>query len=444
MVGAPVSSAAGASTPPTLIVGAPLHATVPTGFVGLAFEAQHLGDAVDDPAVSNLPSFLSQLGAGSIRFAGSSADESTLFEKQGSNPLPRWAKRAITPVSLTTVGSLAAVLGSTWKVDLAVNLYHLDPTRAAAEVAAARSALGSSLGEVSIGNEPELYTYMYPRPVSYPQYLAGWSATRRAIAARVPQVPIGGPDFYLRSWFSLYTSSARAGLGSLGTFDQHFYPFSDCARHGVTVAQLLGNDAINREDAMIRDSRAMASLAGIPTSFDEFNSVSCGSSAPVQHEQASALWGVHALLEAARRGIATVDVQTNLENCASYTPLCLANASDPSSVTPHPLWRAMQLVAGLEGATFRQLDGALPVGVSAYALSNGASTSIVVTNGTATDLTGLAIGGLGAVHVASIETMGTGDVTSSSDPGLTSTPSSGDPTGLVAAAGTTSVFVLSP
>ena len=160
MVVLPVSSAAGASTPPTLIVGAPLHATVPTGFVGLAFEAQHLGDAVDDPAVSNLPSFLSQLGAGSIRFAGSSADESTLFEKQGSNPLPRWAKRAITPASLATVGSLAAALGSTWKVDLAVNLYHLDPNRAAAEVAAARAALGSSLGEVSIGNEPELYTYL--------------------------------------------------------------------------------------------------------------------------------------------------------------------------------------------------------------------------------------------------------------------------------------------
>lgn len=432
---------ASAATANVLSVGDPLQVGVPLGFVGLAFETQHLGDVVDDPAVSTLPSYLEQMGTGTIRFGGSSVDRSSIFEKNPSSPVPRWARHVITPASLATVASLSAATG--WKVALTVNLYHFDPKRAAAEVATARSLLHHSLVEVAIGNEPELYTYMYAHPVSYSTYLATWAATRRAIHAKVPGVAIGGPDFYLPSWFSAYSSSNRAGLGSLASFDQHFYPFSDCGHHGVTPTQLLSTSAIAREDELIKKSRSLADLVGIPTSFDEFNSVSCGSSTPVQHEQASALWGVHALLEAARRGLSSVDVQTNLENCESYTPLCIAPQTDQTVITTQPLWRAMQLVADLEGSTFHQLTGTLPTGVSAYALSKGSATSVIVTNGSDTDVSNLAIDGLGTAHVSSIETIGTSDIESSSDPGLVVTPSTGAPVGLDVPAGTSREFTLS-
>lgn len=435
---------AGATSTTVLTLGGPVHTSVPLGFVGLSLETSALGAPVDDPTVSNLPDFLEHLGTGTIRFGGSSVDEATLYEPSQDAPLPRWATSAVTPTSLSVVAALARA--TQWKIDLGVNLYHFDPARAAAEVAAATSALGGSLDAVAIGNEPELYTYMYEQPVSYEQYLANWSATRRAIEALVPGTVLAGPDFYLSAWLGAYATSGRRGLGSLSSFAQHYYPFSDCNGHGVTAGQLLGSGPIASEDSMIRTIEALAAPKGIPAVFDEFNSVSCGSSAPVQHEQASALWGVHALLEAARRGLGSVDVQTNLTKCNSYTPLCLTDPADPSSVSPRPIYRAMELVAGLEGMRFDTLTGSLPPRVSAYALSGaGGRTSIVIDNASRTPLTDLSLAGLGADVVSSVETMGTGDPTSSDDPGLVTTaPASVAAQGLDVPAGTTQVITLLP
>ena len=81
--------------------------------------------------------------------------------------------------------------------------------------------------------------------------------------------------------------------------------------------------------------------------LDELNSVSCGSSSPVIHQFAPALWSVHALLEAASKGVASVNVQMNPGNCQSYSPLCVPDPAAPGTLRAQPIFYGMQLVDAL-------------------------------------------------------------------------------------------------
>ena len=316
------------------------------------------------------------------------------WQRRPSDPVPTWATATVTPAKLRTLAALATASG--WKVDLGVNLYHDDAAQAADEVAAARRILGASLRNVHLGNEPELYTYMYPIPLTFDQYARRWSAYRRAILQRVPDARFTGPDTYLPIWYDQLASTPRVAR-SLSEVGDHFYPFSDCANAGVSATELLSDRSLAKEAKAIAKDVALGGPLGIPVSFDEFNSVSCGSSTPVQWEGASALWGVRALLTAAAGGVRSVGVQANLQRCQSYSPLCPVNQAAPQVQSPTPLLSAMHLVADLEGGTFLKLrttSGALPAGVSVWALRMpGGAQRIVVANASATDLADLTITG---------------------------------------------------
>ena len=117
------------SSPITLDVRGPVGA-IPEGFLGLSVEASTMGSAAFDPSVSNMVDEMLALGPGVVTFAGSSADRSTVWQRKPDDPIPAWATATITPDKLRTVAALATATG--WKVDLAINLYHDDPARAAA------------------------------------------------------------------------------------------------------------------------------------------------------------------------------------------------------------------------------------------------------------------------------------------------------------------------
>ena len=400
--------------------------TLPTGFLGLAVEASSMGSTAYDPALSNLDEQLAALGPGVLNFAGSSADRSVVWQRRPSDPIPAWATATVTPEKLRTIAALATATG--WRVDLGVNLYHDDPARAADEVAAATKILGPSLRNVHLGNEPELYTYMYPIPMTFEQYAQRWSSYRKAIVARVPDVRLTGPDTYLPIWYDQLLSTRRVAR-ALTEVGDHFYPFSDCADAGVSAAQLLSDRSLAKETKAIAKDASLAGPLGIPISFDEMNSVSCGSTTPVQWQGASALWVVRALLTAASGGVASVGIQANLQRCHTYSPLCPEDQGAPAAQSPTPIMRGLELVAGLEGGTFLRLKtsaGRLPAGTSAWALGMpGGSTRIVVANTSGTDLTDVSITS-GPSSFTSRTTMSVADVTSTDLPVTTTVvPSDG-------------------
>jgi len=413
------AGAANGPTPVVLDLRGPA-GSLPVGFLGMAVEASSMGSSAYDPAVSNLDEQLVALGPGVLSFAGSSADRSTAWQRRPSDLIPRWATATVTPDKLRTLAALASATG--WRIDLGVNLYHDDPAAAADEVAAARRILGASLRNVHLGNEPELYTYMYPVPMSFDQYAQRWASYRKAIVARVPDVRFTGPDTYLPIWYDQLLA-ARKVSGALGEVGDHFYPFSDCANAGVSAAQLLSDRSLAKETKAIAKDAALAGPLGIPISFDELNSVSCGSSAPVQWQGASALWAVRALLTAASGGVSSVGVQANLQRCHTYSPLCPEDQGAPNVQSPTPIMAALRLVAGLEGGTFLRLrttSGALPAGASAWALTMpGGAKRVVVANTSAADLVDVSITG-GPTAFSSRTTMAVADVTSTDLPVVTS------------------------
>jgi hypothetical protein len=421
--------------------------SLPNGFVGLAFDASEVGDPLLDPAQSNLPSYLAELGQGNLRFGGQTSDLSVAWQPDPSQPLPTWATSAITPGDLTTIAQLARATG--WSVDLGVNLLHYDPAAAANEVQVAGSILGSSLHDVEIGNEPEFYS-LVTSPWSFTQYSTELGAYQAAIRAADPGVSFAGPDFYFTNWLKMFGADNGSRVKSLSGFTQHFYPLADCNNTVVSASDLLSQSSIASEDRTIVAAKKEADKAGIPLVLDEFNSVSCGSSSPVVAQYASALWAVHALLEAASKGVASVDVQMNPDNCQSYTPLCEPNPTAPATLQAQPIFYGMLLVRSLEGGTVLKVTNRsrmkLPPGVSddAVRLPDG-DVAVVVDNTTSTDVTQLSLTVDPTARVVSTTSLQAPSLASTSGVTLTSaTPSTGTTTGLTVPSGTATIFTLAP
>jgi hypothetical protein len=449
----PVGANPTARSGTTLKITTPSKYTVSKGFVGLTFEATTFGRAYLDPASSNLPSYLSQLGSGNLRFGGQTSDLNVAWLPDASDPLPSWASSGITPGELATVGSLARATG--WSVDLGVNLAEYNPALAVNEVQAAQAALGSSLHAVEIGNEPDLY-FLWLRllneppgvvPTTFADYLTKWNAYLTAIRQADPGVSFAGHDFYLNNWLADETKKTEKGLSE---YTQHFYPQADCNGANLSADQLLAPSSFSSEDNTVARATAAAKKSKLPLVLDEFNSISCGSSSPVAWEFASSLWAVHALLDAASKGASWVDMEMNPGNCNSYTPLCVPNAGSPGTVRANPIFYAMRLVSSLEGGTLlnvhRYSSAQLPVGVSDYAvrLPNG-NVAVVVDNTTTSDVTSLSLQLDATARVASIQQLQAPSLSATTGVSLaTATPSATSPTGLTVPADSAEVFTLAP
>jgi len=436
---------------PTLFVKKASPYALSHGYVGLAFEATTMKQPYLDPAQSNLPTFLDQLGHGNLRFGGQSSELNAVWQPTPA-ALPSWANFAITPEDLSTVAGLANATG--WSVDLGVNLLEYNPALAADEVKAARSELGASLHAVEIGNEPDIY-FLWSQslteppqfiPLNFPDYQTEWNAYFAQITQASPGAKIAGPDFFLNRWQSSYTAKMAKNLS---VYTQHYYPLSDCNGTVLSPEMLLSAHSLSTEDTAVALATQTAKKAKAPVVLDEFNSISCGSSSPAAWEFASALWGVEALLEGALHGVSSVNVQATPGDCTSYTPLCVPDPSEPATLVANPIFSAMQLVAGLEGGTMLKTGVkkvALPAGVNTYAvrLPDG-DTAYVVDNTTPTDVTTLSLQGSGTSQLVSVQRLEAPSLDATTGVTLaTSTPATPGLTGLSVPAYSAAVFTVTP
>ncbi len=441
MVLPPAGAAPAIAAGPTITIGGLASGGVRPGFVGLAFEASSLNSPIFTSPQSNLTGFLNELGPSNIRIGGTSSDTKTLWQPVPSIAMPPWVKVPVTPVELAGLASVATA--AHWSVDLGLNLYHYDPTTAAAEAKGAQSILGSTLRNLEIGNEPELY-YAYGKPnYTYAKYLWQHAAYVRAISTAAPGVRIAGPDTYTSLWFGTLTPE---GVSGDTTFTQHFYPYYDCNDAPFSAQKLLSSDTFSIEHDFLTQANGLAHQLGLPMVLNEVNSISCGATAPVQYQFASALWVTRALAQAAALGAASINIQNVPGRCASYTPLCVPDPNAPAILQPNPLFAGLQMVKSLEGGRFLgTTSSGLPsdVGLRALVMSNS-QIKVLVTNCSTTPINGLSLLRSPRLHVLSVERLSASSLTSTLyAPPVTTTPSTDAPTGLSVAPMSAAIFTLS-
>ena len=142
----------GAAGPLTLnVLPDSLGFTVPSDFIGLSFEAGHIGDTIQfkmsDSAMFML---LRQIGPGVIRIGGNSVDKDTL------------------PFDSTRYDRFYAFVKKTgWKLMQGLTLGTFDTVKAVQVAQRAMAKLPAALLSLEVGNEPDLFSRNGFRPTTW-------------------------------------------------------------------------------------------------------------------------------------------------------------------------------------------------------------------------------------------------------------------------------------
>lgn len=322
---------------------------VPPRFLGLSFEAAALAQIGQYATRGNLVGLLRSLGPGLLRFGGITADENVAWT-DAATPRPAWASQVIGSSQMRALGVLARRSG--WRILLTVGLAHYEPTAATREVAAAHSALGSSLAAIEIGNEPNAYGNHGLRPLPWiaQGYEEEVSNYREAIEALTPGVPIVGPDVSGSGSFAEW-GEEEALAQTPAMLSGHHYPLGCAQTPAPSIEALLSAATRGRAARSLATYLSVANAHDIPLRIDETNTVSCGGVAGISNTFASALWATGYITQAMAAGTAGINLQGNPANCGGYTPLC---APDQASLAQgrlraRPEWYALLLTRSLVG-----------------------------------------------------------------------------------------------
>jgi hypothetical protein len=332
----------------------PEAARVAPGFMGLSFEATAIPLLATYSHGGNLAGYLRSLGPGVIRIGGVSVDKRVAWTPNGARP--PWASVGITPTELAGVAALARESG--WRVLLTVNLGRDDPRAAAAEVASARSQLGSVLAGVALGNEPDRFAREGLRRSAWSvgEYLRELDSYRTAIARSAPGVPIAAPDASSGIPPLPWISAAAGSRPALLT--DHYYPLSSCGGTKPVLSELASPVVREHEDEMLRRLQVIEHANHIPLAVDESGSISCHGQPGVSNSFASALWAVDWAARAMRAGVAGLDFHDLVSEPGAYSPLAFTPGAQtaaggaplPVPLRPNPDWYALLMTARLAGS----------------------------------------------------------------------------------------------
>jgi hypothetical protein len=351
--------------------------------VGLSYEASFL--SLPGFGQGNQFQYLKTLGTSVIRFGGNQVDKS--FWTSSNEPQPSWADATITPADLNSLAALATASG--WKVILGVNMKQDDPARAADEASHAAAALGSSLLDIEIGNEPDLYPQYSGNSA---QYVTDFHAYVQAITAAVPGVPIEGSDAATSPTGALQTAfvNDQASMASpqISELTSHHYPLSNCGHPSPapSISDLLSAGTHTNETNAADSAVSVAGRLSVPAVIDEGNSVVCSGVQGVSDVYASALWAVDEELNFAQEGAAGYYMHGTVTQCFGsssfpyYTPLCASSAADQAAgnVSAQPEYYGLAAVHAVGTGSFLKVSNPASATVRAYAVQHADSSVTVV------------------------------------------------------------------
>jgi hypothetical protein len=314
-------------------------------YIGLSFESTTLDNGYRYDAVGNLPQLLKNLGRGSLRFGGNSADTSFT---------------GVTEAEAAAVARLSKATG--WKVLYTESLLHLNPSRVTADAKLVGKTLGTGLLAFACGNEPDQYTADHVKPSGYTvsSYLSQVNRCYQAIRAGSPGAPIDGPDIaWQTTWLSAYGAKEKGTARYLGA---HYYPLG-CAKAGVSAssaaATLESASLASAEAKRLSGYEAIAKAAGKPLRVTETNSACAGGVKGASNAYATALWVIDYMLTGARLGLAGMNFHGGLNTlCGGYTVLCSVGLNQ---YQPQPIYYGLLFTRLFGTGTF------LPVTLSSTA-----------------------------------------------------------------------------
>lgn len=338
-------------------------------FAGLSYEKNSMALPRFTPDNVNLIGLFRRLGPSLLRLGAASVDS--------TNWQPAGAGRTSGQVAPSDIDALAGFLEQTgWTILYGVNLATSTPAAAAAEVAYAVKALGSSLYGVEFGNECDEYPgHYFPAGWNLQDFETLWEEFRSAVLQVAPQVVLTGPGSIVDISGWTIPFGQKVTKAQIALLTQHYYRGNGQSASS-TDAELVSPDLTLKQD--LATLAAGASSIGVPFRITETNSFYNGGAAGVSDSYASSLWVIDHLFNIALGGASGV----NLHGGGSgngYTPI----ADDSGAVIEaRPEFYGVLLftMAG-QGSLISTAVAAAGLNVTAYTVQSADGTlSIVVVN----------------------------------------------------------------
>ena len=360
----------------TITVSATAAGTIGPAFAGLSYEKSALYEPLFTASNANLIALFKRLGTSVLRVGGNSVDRN-VWTANGAGQIAG----QIAPGDVTALAAFVKATG--WQVLYGINLGGAatgatTPALAAAEVAYAVSAFGSSLLGIEIGNECDLYGNTgnyFAGNWSLSQFETLWAQYRSAILASSPNVAITGPASASSesSWTVPFGKAVTKSEITLLT--QHYYRANGQLATS-TVQYLVTPDTSLLSDLATLQTGAQA--IGIPYRMSECNSYYNGGADGVSDAYASSLWVIDYLFNLAQNGAAGANFHGG-GNGTGYTPI-----ADSSGVVvgARPEYYGMLFftLAGA-GQLYQTTVAAGSLNVTAYAVkSSSGGLNLVIVN----------------------------------------------------------------
>jgi hypothetical protein len=370
----------GTLTQANLSVAATSTGTIGPAFAGLSYEKDNLCEGTFSASNTNLIALFQRLGSSVLRIGGNSVDQE-VWTPNGKG----LTKGQIAP---SDVASLAAFVKATgWKCLYGINLegsapaspYTTTPALAAADVAYAVQAFGSSLLGIEIGNECDVYgdgtNYYAGTGWSLSTFETLWQQYRGAILALTPNAHITGPADadHESTWtvpFGQYATKSEISL-----LTQHYYR-GDGQAPTSTAAYLVTPDPALIADLQILQAGAQG--VGLPYRISECNSFYNGGASGVSNSYASSLWVIDFLFNCAQAGASGVNFHGGGDG-PGYTPIA-DSGGVVNDVRPEYYGIYLFTLAS-QGTLYQTAVSAGSLNVTAYAIKTAAGgLNLIVVN----------------------------------------------------------------
>jgi hypothetical protein len=407
---------------------------VPADYCGFSVEKSQLSDIFYFcPETIGLVALFKRLSPhGVLRIGGNSSEfcwwrdapdaAAPPVHLHGQGRADNWMPQRFTAVEPAAAEALRGFLDACgWRCIWGLNFGTGSPQRNAVEAAYVARTLGPRLMYFQIGNEPDFYrepnTLLRPADWGFSDYMSEWTATAKAILAKVPDARFGGPDVGANvEWVVRFARDARTRIGnSLVALSGHYYACGPPEAAHVNIANLLRPNFA----AAIRMKSVTPAIAaaGVGYRMTEGNSCYRGGKAGMSNAFASALWAGDYMLDMAAHGCRGVNLHCGsgatiaaslggklpgvrneadriaAEAGAFYSPIA---GSREAGFDARPIFYGMMLAERLAGATMVACDfDTAGANATAYAARTGRELRLVLINKEATrdirvqiDLTG--------------------------------------------------------
>jgi hypothetical protein len=292
---------------------------IPADFTGLGYEISSVAEpGMFSGTNTRMIQFVRTLGrSGVIRIGGNTSD----YSRWSADGTPSDAPKSGI-VNRAVINDLGDFLRATgWKLIWGLNLGRGTPEEAADEAAAVAKSARNLLLAMEIGNEPDLFPNAHRKHgYSYADFLSEYRRFKSVVRARVPGVPLAGPDVAGNTgWVEKFAADESPDLKLL---THHHYSQGPPERPTTTIENLLaGKTGLSR--TLDRMEKISAS-AKIPYRFCEMNSCFNGGKPGVADTFASALWVLDIMFMMASHDCSGVNIETGVNQLgviSAYSPI---------------------------------------------------------------------------------------------------------------------------